>query len=137
MRRCRVGVWIEQGSRNGRTTPTREEIVLFRPASHAGRERFWGPCGERGQKLGSRWVINQARRFCLSFFARSGIRGAASPPAPIYLPTYLSIYLSVYTYIDIYVYIQVWYLLRNGDMEMSPTCTDMYFKAIPPQTTGG
>ena len=27
MRRCRVGVWIEQGSRNRRTTPSREEIV--------------------------------------------------------------------------------------------------------------
>ena len=31
---------------------------LFRvdQQSHAGRERGWGSCGERGQKLGSRWV---------------------------------------------------------------------------------
>ena len=56
-RRCRVEVWIEQGIRNGRmTTPTLEEIVPCRPASHAGRERVWGSCGERGQKFGSRWV---------------------------------------------------------------------------------
>ena len=56
MRRYGVGVWIEKGSKNGRTTPTREGIVPCRPASRAGRERVWGQCVERGQTLGSRWV---------------------------------------------------------------------------------
>ena len=50
------GVWIEQGSRNERTTLTREGVVPCRPASHAGRERVLGSCGEREHKLGSRWV---------------------------------------------------------------------------------
>ena len=76
MRRCRVGVWIKQGSRNGRTTPIREGIVPCRPASHAGRERVWGSSGERGQKLGSRWV-DQPSQEVLPFLS---IR--IPPPAP-------------------------------------------------------
>ena len=32
MRRSRIRVWIEQGSINGRPTPTREGIVPCRPA---------------------------------------------------------------------------------------------------------
>ena len=47
---------MEQGSRNERTAPTREGIVLCKSAIHAGRERVWGSCDERGQKFGSRWV---------------------------------------------------------------------------------
>ena len=38
------------------TTPTREGFVPCSPANHAGRERVWGSCGERGQKVGIRWV---------------------------------------------------------------------------------
>ena len=49
-------------------TPPGEGIVPCRPASHAGRERVRGSCGERGQKLAVAGLINQARRLCLSFF---------------------------------------------------------------------
>ena len=50
-------------------TPTCEEIVPCRSASHAGRERVWGSCGEREQKFGVAGLINQARRLCLSFLS--------------------------------------------------------------------
>ena len=76
MMRCRVGVWIEQGSRNERTAPTRKGIVPCRSASHAGHERVWGSCGERGQTLVVAGLINQARRLCLSFLSES------TPPPP-------------------------------------------------------
>ena len=50
----------------------------------------------------------------------------AEPQAP--LPA-----LSKYARISIYmIQIHVWYPLRNGDMEMSPIRTDIYFKAFFP-----
>ena len=78
MRRCRVWVWIEQGSRNGRTTPTREGIVLCRRANHAERERVWGSCGERGHKLGSRWVDQPSQEVVPLLSIRI-------PPFPVFL----------------------------------------------------
>ena len=70
----------------GRLTPACEGIVPCRPASHAGRERVWGSCGERGHKLGSRWVDQRSQEvvpfFSIrtppppKFFFRQGRKGA-------------------------------------------------------------
>ena len=78
MRRCRVGVWIAHGRRSERSTPICGGIVPYRPASHAGRERVWGSCGERGQKFGSRWV-DQPSQEAMPF---PSIR-IYSPPTPL------------------------------------------------------
>ena len=69
------------------TTPTREGIVPCGTGSHAGRERGWGFCGERGQKLGSRWICQPSQEVVsflpsesppppLKFFFRQGREGA-------------------------------------------------------------
>ena len=71
MRRRRVGVLMEQGSKNERRAPTREGTVLCRSAIHAGRGRVWYSCGERGQRFVVAGLINQARRLCLSFLSES------------------------------------------------------------------
>ena len=62
---------MEQGSRIERTAPIREEIVPCKSASHAGRDRVWGSCGERGQRLGFAVLINQAKGLCHSFLSES------------------------------------------------------------------
>ena len=145
-RRCRVEVWIEQGIRNGRmTTPTLEEIVPCRPASHAGRERVWGSCGERGQKFGSRWVGQPSQEVVpfLSIRINPPVKKRLLLPKGIQrtqcLYSYWSFFLPSRTCLPgIYHYYVCWYGLRDhSSQDEKILCQAYYSYTYRKQNTQG